>query len=139
GSETLPLVQVGETNFQVENLPIEYRFNDDRSTVVDTMPLANPCSYERAEEFKPAPAELQEYEGTYYSEEVELRYHVTLEDGSLMLSSMKLTATPLRAATADLFGGWFGRVRFTRDSQGWVSGMRFSTMRIRSCRFDRIR
>jgi|SRR5713101_1627135 len=48
----------------------------------------------------------QEYAGTYYSDEVEVRYQVAIEGGKLVLSSIKLRTVPLRPVIEDLFGGW---------------------------------
>ncbi len=141
--QSVELVPLTANRFRMGSFPVEFEFaggEHDASTRVSvSSPLQKPQTLERVSEFEPNGHQLQEFAGTYYSDEVEARYHVTIDSGRLMLSSMKLKATHLRPATEDLFTGWFGRMRFTRDSHGHVSGMLFNSARIRHFRFNKIR
>jgi hypothetical protein len=137
----LELKQIGDNLFQPGEFPMELQFgrdsHDGGKRVTLCGPLQSPRTYDRiAEPIEDASTWL-EYVGTYYSDEVEQRYHIALQGGQLKLSSIKLEASPLRLITGSLFGGVLGRIRFIRDSEGVVCGMRFNSSRIRN--FDLVK
>jgi CubicO group peptidase (beta-lactamase class C family) len=140
--QSIELVPEGENLFRLGEFPVEIRFacapqgSPDQAIV--TAPMQSPRTYDFIPRSEAKLDRLQDYVGTYYSDEVECRYYVTIKDGTLMLSSIKLSEVPLHPAVNDLFGGWFGRIRFLRDPTGLVSGMRFNSTRIRNFQFDRI-
>jgi len=116
--------------FPVE-LSVQGEVDGEPRQVTVYAPLQKPISYESARQSDPDLNQMQEYSGTYYSDEVEARYQVAIENGKLVLSSVKLRGVPLYPVIEDLFGGWFGRIRFTRKQQGAVSGIRFNSSRVR--------
>jgi hypothetical protein len=82
-------------------------------------------------------SKLSEYEGAYYSEEIDSTYHVTLKDSNLVVTRKKAGATQLTPRFRDAFGspGILGVFRFTRDAQNRVNGFRLSAGRIRNFLF----
>lgn len=82
-------------------------------------------------------SKLGEYEGTYYSDEIDSTYRVSLKDGKLIVARKKFGPTPLMPAFRDAFTSLsiLGTFRFTRDAQNRVDGFRLSAGRIRNFRF----
>jgi len=85
----------------------------------------------------PDTSKLAEYEGTYYSEEIDATYRVTLKDGNLVVTRKKFAPTQLTPRFRDGFGtsSILGTFRFTRDAQNRVNGFRLSAGRIRNFLF----
>jgi len=94
-------------------------------------------SYSRAPSYQPTAAQLQEYTGVYRSDEVDMPREVVLRDGSLVVRSLKSNDMPLLPVSADLFGGRGNRIRFSRDTQGKVTGALLNTFRVYNFRFER--
>jgi CubicO group peptidase (beta-lactamase class C family) len=82
-------------------------------------------------------SKLSEYEGAYYSEEIDSMYRVALKDGNLVVTRKKAGPTQLTPRFRDAFGspGILGVFRFTRDAQNRVNGFRLSAGRIRNFLF----
>jgi hypothetical protein len=82
-------------------------------------------------------SKLNEYEGAYYSEEIDSTYRVTLKDGALTVTRKKAAPTTLTPRFRDAFSslGILGLFRFTRDAQNHVNGFRLSAGRIRNFHF----
>jgi CubicO group peptidase (beta-lactamase class C family) len=95
-------------------------------------------SYSRAAPYQPSAEELQEYAGTYRSDEVDMPREVVVRDGKLVVRSLKSGDIPLLPVSADLFNGRGNRIRFLRDAQGKVTGASLSTFRIYNFRFTRL-
>lgn len=76
-----------------------------------------------------SPQQLSEYAGTYYSDEFDADYKLTLKDNNLILQIGENFENPLTAAYADYFtirGGEINLV-FTRDGQGKIAGFVFNS------------
>jgi D-alanyl-D-alanine dipeptidase len=98
-----------------------------------------PAVFVRGEEFKPMPNQLAEYAGRYQSDEIEPVYTMAVHDGRLTLERLKLSPVPLEPAIKDLFANPpLGNIRFTRDSQGRVTGFILNRGRILNFRFKKI-
>jgi hypothetical protein len=93
--------------------------------------------FERAEAFAPTAAELAAYAGTYYSEELDATYVLSVKDGKLWTRIGFNPPGELRPAVRDVFVGPFGiRVEFARDAQGRAS-FAVQAGRVRNIRFVR--
>ena len=73
----------------------------------------------------------------YRSDEVDTPYDVILRDGKRLVGSLKSNDIPLLPVSVDLFNGSGNRIRFTRDTQGKVTGALLHTSRIFNFRFER--
>jgi len=129
----------GEVQFETSAGGVPARLTVSRegeqAMVFDAMPQATAT-----------PADLKEYAGRYYSEEIDTAYNVRLpkEGLSLVIERQKYRDTPLEPAFRDGFTASglsvvlpFVTVRFTRDAQRRVTGFLIDGDRIRSFRFVR--
>jgi len=73
-----------------------------------------------------------------YSDEPRATYVVSATDTSLAFRTETSDLDTAMAAYGDVFLG-FATVEFTRDAGGSVTGMQFTTGRVRKVRFDRVR
>ena len=135
----IALTPLSDSRFRPAGQQVEIRFEPQAAggmQLIDTPDSgAKPAVYERAEEFKPAPAQLAEYAGQYQSDEIEPVYRVTVQDSRLMLERLKSRLSPLQPAIRDLFTNPLGNIRFTRDSQGKVTGFILNRGRVLNFRF----
>jgi hypothetical protein len=89
--------------------------------------------------FVPSPVDLQSSAGDYRSAELDVSYTVTTGDGSLVVLSAGRGEIALYPVFKDVFAGdSVGKVRFTRDARGTVTGFTMNRANARGVRFDRI-
>ena len=86
------------------------------------------------------PAQLKEFSGTFYSDEIEATYTLALKDEKLVLRRKNVDGeTPMVGQFEDAFSAaGTGGIRFTRDSQNRVNGFLLTTGRVRNLRFHRV-
>lgn len=138
GIELKPL---SDTRFRPVGQAVEIRFKPVGAGGMRWIDVpdsgAKPVAYERAEEFKPTPAQLADYVGRYQSDEIEPIYRMAIQDGRLVLERMKAEPSPLAPAIKDLFTNPLGNIRFLRDAQGKVTGFILNRGRILNFRFKK--
>ena len=84
-------------------------------------------------------ADLATYAGTYASEELDAKYRLSVENGSLMLRTNWNPARKLVPLVRDEFeAGDFGTLVFHRDSRNRISGLSVFESRIRNLTFEKI-
>jgi CubicO group peptidase (beta-lactamase class C family) len=94
----------------------------------------------RIEPYEPADAELKEYAGSYYSDELDVRYDVILRSGALRVTVGHNGEVALSPLKKDLFSaGGNQKTQFVRDARGAVSGFLVSTGRALNLKFVNIR
>ena len=96
--------------------------------------------FRREESFTPDRAALTSYTGSFYSDELDVRYEITLGDSALVMHNRKLDDEKLTPAFRDAFTVGFGATfPFGRDRAGKVTGFTITDGRVRGVRFDRER
>jgi CubicO group peptidase (beta-lactamase class C family) len=95
----------------------------------------------KAPEFDLSKVDLSEYSGDFYSGELSTTYTMALESGKLIARHFRTGDVRLTITKPDQFTGdqwYFGRVQFTRDSNGKVNGFKLSSGRIRNLKFEKV-
>ena len=93
---------------------------------------------DRVPKFAPTLTELDAYTGTYYSEELDVRYTVTRKDSVLSLNLRRRGKLDMRPTFPDAFNvGGLGTVRFIRE-KGKVTSFRVTQVRVRNVLFNRV-
>jgi CubicO group peptidase (beta-lactamase class C family) len=106
-------------------------------------PLTGPPEiWDRLPAFALASGEEREYAGSYFSDELDVLYHLEDNAGKLVLKRQKYPDQVLRPVIRDLFTcrlapSLMGVIEFTRDSSGHVSGLSLTTARTRHLKFTR--
>jgi CubicO group peptidase (beta-lactamase class C family) len=119
-----PVEAVFEASSEGNPLRLTLNIAGRKPIIMDAMPPADTS--------KPS-----EYEGAYYSEEIDSTYRVALKDGNLVVTRKKAGPTQLTPRFRDAFGspGMLGVFRFTRDAQNRVNGFRLGAGRVRNFLF----
>ena len=92
---------------------------------------------DRVPKFKPTPAELDDFTGTYYSEELDVRYTVERKDSVLTLNLRRRGKLTMNPSFADAFNvAGLGTVRFIRE-KGKVTSFRVTQVRVRNVLFKK--
>jgi len=100
----------------------------------------NEGSNEEAVEEETVIVDISEYEGRYYSPELQTAYTLVTESDTLVAHHQRHENFKLMPEKMDQFTGdiwFFGRAKFERDGDGNVSGMRVSNRRVRNLLFTR--
>ncbi len=97
-----------------------------------------PQMYDRVPAFSPSAAQLSAYAGIYRPEEMDIQYRLAVDNGTLVLSSLK-SRMPLRAVTRDVFDSELGNLSFTRGAHGRISGFSLNGARIKNFVFVRLK
>ena len=97
-------------------------------------------SFERHDPWSPTSTDLEEFVGTYHSDELDTEYHLSMEDGQLAIHHRKLASATLTPMFVDAFrtanNSWQRySLIITRDSRGRVDGFRLSDGRVWGIRF----
>jgi CubicO group peptidase (beta-lactamase class C family) len=94
--------------------------------------------YDRVAAVKPTPAELDAFTGTYYSDELDVRYRIERKDSVLAVVMRRRGSMSLQPAFADGFTApEVGTIRFTRE-KGKVTGFLVTSGRVRNVVFKRV-
>ena len=67
-------------------------------------------------------AHLSQYTGTYYSEELDVEYRLSEQDGSLLLSVKDNDPLKLKSTKIDVFSFQYRELVFDRDNNNSISG-----------------
>jgi CubicO group peptidase (beta-lactamase class C family) len=98
---------------------------------------AKPRLWEAVPAIAPTPADLEAFAGTYYSEEIDMTYHLYVEGGKLKGRFRPAQRFELKPVYPDAFETEGDIVRFTRDGSGRIDGFLVYAGRVRHLRFVR--
>jgi len=97
--------------------------------------------YSKVEYWVPNTGELANYEGDYWSEELETVYHLIIKDEKLFLQHRWIGEASLEAISKDFFKsewGFFVKfIKFIRNTEGEISGLSISSSRTLNVQFKR--
>lgn len=79
---------------------------------------------------------LNEYPGTYHSDELGISYELRLENETLVMFRKKIRFESLLPAATDLFKGGTCTITFVRDSDGSKTGFMLSANRMKNIFFE---
>ena len=134
------LVPVAEGRFSVGGGARHYVFmpaDSGRPTlVVDSWEYTDE-RFEPVDEWLPSAEELAGFAGVHESDEAETVFTFSVEDGRLVLTRRPGNVTALNPVYEDAFQMPGGTLRFRRDADGEVSGLRLSVSRVFDMRFEK--
>jgi CubicO group peptidase (beta-lactamase class C family) len=145
GSSESELAPLGNQRFLMLGVPdrIEISFKSPRPNApLQMLTSANggkPITHERVEPAAYTAEQLAQFAGTYYSEEIDATYTLSLRDNQLILRRKNVDDAPLQLLFADTFlSVGSGTLSFTRGNQNHVSGFLVNTGRVRKLRFNKM-
>jgi CubicO group peptidase (beta-lactamase class C family) len=94
--------------------------------------------YQRVDPANEAPLKLEDYAGSYRSQELEMDCAIQAKEGKLIVQHRRHGEMALRQTSRDRFNASdLGSLKFDRDAQGQVTGFKLTTGRVRNLRFSR--
>ena len=146
GQEQRQLFPAGDLTFAVEDptargLSMQVTFHRNDEGVVDRLTYSQggqdvPAT--RTADPAPDPVDLGEYEGRYYSHEIEAFFTVVVEDGLLILRQRRMDDHALAHDGGDRFQSRRGVVQFERDADGRIIAFELGNTRTYGVRFERL-
>ena len=142
---TINFAPVSATEFQSVNGQIKRvlkfeRQGESKPAIIRMTPEGqSPVTFEAVEMVSPSAAQLAEYVGDYYSEELGVTYKVALEDGKLFIRHENrykdLPRQALEPTVRDTFTIQGINLNFKRDDQKRVNALTVDAGRVRNIRF----
>jgi hypothetical protein len=131
----IPVTAVSENRLLVveDNGMAELNLVFDKSGTVSEISAPNktgkPDIFVRVKPPPDSPQQLSEYTGTYYSDEFDADYKISLKGNNLVLQIGQSLEPSLTAAYADVFTTAGGQINlsFTRDDKGKIAGFVFNS------------
>ena len=96
-----------------------------------------PETYKYIKSVKPTHEQLREYEGDYYSEELQVTFKLALKEGKLYFVHKNAPKGPLQPTLQDKFIERGLRINFIRSEEKKISGFTLDAGRVRNLRFDK--
>ncbi len=143
--QTFPLEAINENEFEAIEPPeaVAIRFEKKRGEKFLSASIIQegeePRIYERVGLWSPGPEELKEYEGNYYSEELQAAFALALKEGKLYFIHRNAPKPPLNPVVQDRFSVRGFRFHFLRDHQRKLSAFTLNAGRVKNLRFDKKR
>ncbi len=140
---TFQIVPLSKTQFRSVEDPVDadVRFekqDQDKPLLIHVaMEGEKPVTFEAIQLVSLTPAQLAEYVGDYYSDELQFTYRLVLEEHKLFLRHRNAPKKPLCPTLNDMFTVRGTTIHFIRDHQNKVSAFILSSERVRNLRFVR--
>ncbi len=142
GQQRLEIAATSDSTFRILAVEAAITFHRGESGAVDRLTLHQggdqPATRLDGGPWEPTAADLEDYTGTFFSEELETYYRFTVEDEELVLLHRRLDKTDLEAGEEDQFSGGGLTLEFERDRNDEVIGFYLSNVRTRDVRFARV-
>lgn len=139
GNET-ELLPISETEFKMVNSNSRFTFQTDSKGEVTGFKYIGGNGENFARKIPLEVAQpLDQFAGTYYSDELELRIVIEMKDGKMRAQHRRHGDLSMRLVTTDLFSvDQLGRMQFLRDSTNNIKGFSISNGRIHNLAFEKV-
>jgi CubicO group peptidase (beta-lactamase class C family) len=141
GEDSYEMNALSENDFRLATAPIDFKFEALKPggplRLIVKHGEDKPEVFEAVSAFTPSTSELSSCVGFYYSEEIEPIYVMKIDDGKLVLHTLKNKPDTLRPITPDLFAASIGTIRFKRNAQRQVSGFVLNADHVRNMLFQK--
>jgi CubicO group peptidase (beta-lactamase class C family) len=141
GEDSYEMNALSENDFRLATAPIDFKFEALKPggplRLIVKHGEDKPEVFEAVSPFTPSTSELSSCVGFYYSEEIEPIYVMKIDDGKLVLHTLKNKPDTLRPISPDLFAASIGTIRFERNAQRQVSGFVLNADHVRNMRFQK--
>lgn len=140
------LIPTSATSFYMKehpgvNVHFSKREGEKYSRMVAVVPNGENVPAHRVEPYEPAAADLEEYTGSYYSEELDVTWRLASRDGELSVKIPRNPGRKLKPAIKDFFTiveDGLGGISFKRNNRGNISGFTVSNGRVIDLKFKKI-
>jgi CubicO group peptidase (beta-lactamase class C family) len=143
GGARYELRPTSATEFQLLDAPVAVTLTAEAATASGPRRLrwapagSAPSTLDRLAIVAPGPAELEEYAGSFHSEELDAAFTLLVDDGALVLRRRGSDPDRLRPLVRDEFSMGSAGLRFSRAADGSIDGFLLDLGRVRNLRFER--
>jgi CubicO group peptidase (beta-lactamase class C family) len=126
-----------EYGFKIADMFLEDKTVSHQS--VDNKHTAKETEFEG--NFSIQPKNLKEYEGKYFSNELQIIYDIKLQDTTLILTFWRNEDVVLTTEQNDYFTGnqwWVRKIKFSRNEKREIIGFKLTSGRVRTLKFQKI-
>jgi len=146
GDNKTELIPVSPTEFKMKDIPnnVSVIFSDKTANRYNTYTVTGenePTAVaKRIEPYLPTEEALREYRGSYYSDELDTRYDLTMKSGELRVQVGHNEDAPVLPMKKDFFSvAGQAQIKFLRDAQGAITGFAISTGRVLNLKFAKLK
>ena len=140
GQPGMKLRPLSKTSFMNEKTGAEMTFQKDEKGAISHIVIkagGMEIKAERIAILSPTAAQLREYQGEYYSEELDTTYILVLEEKELSVKVRKNPPVKLEMTETDTFTAAQFKIAFKRDSQNKIAGFSLDAGRVKGLEFIR--
>ena len=136
-----PLAPLNESEFIVQNTPrkITLRFEkreSEKPLLLHVHEVSKrPRTFVSSKVEVPNNKQLSEYQGRFYSEELQVTFEIRLEDDKLRFVHKKASQVPFKPLYLDFFQIGSLRVQFVRNEEKEITGFLLDAGRVKNLRF----
>lgn len=132
------LIAASNTAFNIPNVAVNLTFVGDSSNAkVDFfVEGTGRRSYKKVTKMTLSSSMLDEYQGSYFSSELDTKYIISIKDGTLLIKRPRFDDIKLEHFLKDIFTGSFV-IRFHRNKKTKIEGFFLSTGRVRNLYFEK--
>jgi len=137
------LEAVNETEFHVKDAPVEVVIKFEKPSEGEPLLLHVYQEGEKPETFeafplaKPTPEQLKEYEGDYFSDELQVTFKLEIKKGTLYFVHRNAPKPPLEPTLKDKFTVRGFRINFMRDKENRISSFSLDAGRVKNLCFNK--
>ncbi|MEW7277559.1 serine hydrolase [Aquimarina sp. 2201CG1-2-11] len=145
GQSAFSLMPLSTTEFKIVGVEAKIEFIPNEGDTIKLLKLyqgGQILDANRLKEFDKTVVNLNDFSGTYFSQELSTTYTFIVEDTNLVVKHRKLNDFKLNPTGKDKFGGssWmFRQVEFIRDANQKITGCKVSNGRVRNLYFKKIK
>lgn len=143
-AQSFELAAVAANRFRVMGVSVEAELTfegvagKERPRITLNRENSKPEIFEPIEAAPPTPQQLAEYAGSYFSEELDTKYTLAVEENQLAIRGKSGSLRKSQATFRDAFITGEGvQFEFQRDGNGRIAGFAVQAGRVRNIRFDR--
>jgi CubicO group peptidase (beta-lactamase class C family) len=144
GEPEFLLKPVADNRFVIAEAEIEIEFLNEENSLTQSVKVyySNDDTEEgtRVAPFDPSSVKLEEFLGTFYSEELSTAYHFQIKDDQLVATHYRHPDIYFQAVKKDVFRAeswFFGQAEFIRNKSKNVIGMKATSGRARNIKFEK--
>ncbi|WP_111670357.1 serine hydrolase domain-containing protein [Algoriphagus litoralis] len=144
GEPEFLLKPVADNRFVIAEAEIEIEFLNEENSLTQSVKVyySNDDTEEgtRVAPFDPSSAKLEEFLGTFYSEELSTAYHFQIKDDQLVATHYRHPDIYFQAVKKDVFRAecwFFGQAEFIRNKSENVIGLKATSARARNIKFEK--
>ncbi len=142
-SELIPFAKTAFYMKEFPNVTVEFfEMENGKSGKIKVTVGNEVIDGNRVEPFKPSADQLKAYTGLYQSDELEVRFRLSINDKGLFVDFKKQDdENHLQPLIKDVFGspGGYSTLSFQRDKEGKITGFHVDSGRLRNLKFEKVK